>query len=405
MTEQGLSGVKVLDLTWHIAGPYCTKYLADSGAEVIKVEMPGTGDPARQMSPFYKDDPHPEKSGIFLHLNTSKKGVTLNLRTDTGVKIFKELVKAADILVESFRPHVMPGLGLGYPELEKINPRLVMTSISSFGQTGPYREYKATDMIMYGIGGAMYWTGVPSREPVRLGDTVVSCQVGVMASVATTMALYGAEIRGYGEHIDFAAYESIRGSIDRAGTDCLAYQYSGTYDKRAPSNTRSFPNGVYPCKDGYFDLSGGGVVFFPRVCRMIGRPELAKDPRYCTAEAQIDIHRKEEFDAEIFYPWILERTRKEVWAEAQASNILSGPVFNSQDLYEDEHYQGRNYWQEVEHPVTGKLLYPGATYRSEEMPWKVSRPAPLLGQHNEEVYGALGYTKEDLVRLRESGVI
>src|SRR5512139_3193047 len=137
MKEQGLSGVRVLDLTWHIAGPYCTKYIADAGADVIKVERPDYGDTERRMAPFFKDDPHPEKSGLFLHLNTNKRGVTLNLKSETGKRIFKELVKDADVLVESFRPRVMPSLGLDYETLDKINPRLVMTSISNFGQRGP----------------------------------------------------------------------------------------------------------------------------------------------------------------------------------------------------------------------------------------------------------------------------
>ena len=138
MPEQALSDVKVLDLTWYIAGPYCTKLLADYGADVIKVERPGAGDPARSMGPFLGDDPHPEKSGLFLHLNTNKRGITLNLKSQACKRIFKELVKDVDILVESFSPRVMPSLGLGYEELEKLNPRLVMTSISNFGQTGPY---------------------------------------------------------------------------------------------------------------------------------------------------------------------------------------------------------------------------------------------------------------------------
>lgn len=403
MTEQGLSGIKVLDLTWHIAGPYCTKYLADSGADVIKLERPGPGDPARNLPPFFKDDPHPEKSGLFLHLNTNKRGITLNLKTETGRTIFKELVKDSDLLVESFRPHVMPDLGLGYEVLEKINPRLIMVSISSFGQTGPYKEFKATDMIIYGMGGAMFWTGLPEREPLRLGGTVTSCQVGVMAATAAMLALYGAEKRGFGEHIDVAAYEVTRGDIDRASTDLTAYQYCGDYDQRQASGTVQYPYGVYPCKDGFFDLAGGGVVFFPRVARMLGRPELVRD--YGTAEAQGDGQRKEEFLSNIFQPWLMERTRNELWAAAQKANILSGPIFNSEDLLEDPHYRERKYWQEIEHPATGKLLYPGAPYRAEGMAWEVRRPAPLLGQHNGEIYGDLGYSENDLMRLREDGVI
>ena len=405
MTEQALSDVKVLDLTWHIAGPYCTKLLADYGADVIKVERPGEGDPARSMGPFFRDDPHPEKSGLFLHLNTNKRSITLNLKSETGKKIFRELARDVDILVESFRPHVMPRLGLSYEELEKINPKLVMTSISSFGQTGPYKEFKATDMVIYGMGGAMYWTGLPEREPVRLGGRVITYQAGEIAAVATMFAFYAAEKRGYGEHLDVSAYEAERGSIDRASTDLIAFQYCGDPDVRAAATARSYPNGVYPCKDGYFHLTGGGVVFFPRSARMMGMPEMAKDPRYCTPDAQIDVNRKEEFEAQYFYPWLEQRTMRECWAAAQTQHIPSAPLLTTKDLLEDPHHRLREFWREVEHPVAGRLTYAGAPYRSTEAPWVLRRPAPLLGQHNDEVYGSLGYTREDLSKLRERGVI
>jgi crotonobetainyl-CoA:carnitine CoA-transferase CaiB-like acyl-CoA transferase len=403
MNEQGLSGVRVLDLTWHITGPYCTKYLSDAGAEVIKIERPDGGDPARRIAPFFQDAPHPEKSGLFLHLNTNKRSVTLNLKTLAGKRIFQEMIRNTDILVESFRPHVLPGLGLGYTELEKINPRLVMTSITSFGQTGPYREYKATDMIIYGMGGAMFWTGHPDRSPLRLGGTVISYQAGVMAAVATMMAFYGSEKRGSGEQVDFSVFETIRGHIDRSGTDLIAYQYCGDYDTRAATTSLMYPQGVQPCKDGYVDISGSGVVFFQRTARMLGKPELVE--KYGTREAQINPELREEFYNNEYRPWLERRTRREVWEAAQKANLLSGPIFSSRDLLEDPHYEARKYWKEADHPVCGKLLYPGAPYRTDEMPWDIRRPAPLLGQHNDEVYSALQYSPEELARFREDGVI
>ena len=155
MNQQPLSDVRVLDLTRHIAGPYCTKLLADSGADVIKVERAGSGDPARREGPFFGDDPHPEKSGLFLHLNTNKRGISLNLKSDTGKTILKELMREVDILVESFSPRVMPGLELDYHSLDKINPKLVMTSISNFGQSGPYRDFKASELVVSGMGSTM----------------------------------------------------------------------------------------------------------------------------------------------------------------------------------------------------------------------------------------------------------
>lgn len=403
MIAQGLSDIKVLDLSWHIAGPYCTKYLADSGAEVIKVELPGTGDPARMMAPFYRDDPQIEKSGLFLHLNTNKKGITLNLKSDAGKKIFLELVRDVDILVESFRPHVMPSLGLGYEVLAEVNPRLVMTSISSFGQTGPYKEYKATDMIIYGMGGAMFWTGQPDRSPLRLGGTVLSYQVGVMAAVATMTALFAAETRGSGEQVDLSAFEVIRGHIDRSGTDLVAYQYCGDYNKRSATASNMYPQGVHPCKDGYVDISGSGVAFFTRTAKMLGKPELVE--KYGTRKAQFDPDLRSEFYKDVYHPWLKERTRREIWDEAQQAGLLSGPVFSAADLLEDPHYKERDYWKEVDHPETGSLKYPGPPYRSENMQWKIKHPAPLLGQHNEEIFGLLGYRKKNLAQLKENGVI
>ena len=405
MPEPALSDVKVLDLTWHIAGPYCTKLLADYGAEVIKVEQPGEGDPARCMGPFLGDDPHPEKSGLFLQLNTNKKGITLNLKSATGKKLFKELLREADILVESFRPRVMPSLGLSYEELEQINPKLVMTSISSFGQTGPYRDYEASDTIIYGMGGAMYFTGIPEREPVKLGGTIIQYQVGNLAAAATIMALYARDVLGRGQWVDLSAFESQAGSIDRRGSDLVAYQYCGDADMRATALRRTYPYGVYPCKDGYFDLAGGGIVMFHRTARMIGMPELTKDPRFSTPVGLADPHNKQDFDGEYFLPWLLQRTKREVWAAAQQCTILSGPIFTIDEVLADPHYKARGYWVEIEHPVAGKLRYPGQPFRMGENPWRLRRPAPLLGQHNEEVYAGLGYSKEDLVKLREMGVI
>ena len=166
MAPSALHGVKVLDLTHHIAGPYCTKLLSDFGAQVIKIERRG-GDPAREMPPFYHDEKHPEKSLLFLYLNTAKRSVTLNLKSDRGIHILRELAKDADILVENFSPRVMPSLELDFPILQALNPALVMVSISNFGQTGPYRDYKATDMVEYALGGLMYIFGSYDREPLK----------------------------------------------------------------------------------------------------------------------------------------------------------------------------------------------------------------------------------------------
>ena len=405
MAEQVLSYVKVLDLTWHIAGPYCTKLLADYGADVIKVERPGSGDPARRMGPFLRDDPHPEKSELFLHLNTNKKSITLNLKSDTGKKILRELVRGVDVVVENFSPHVMSSLGLDHESLEKINPQLVMTSISNFGQTGPYRDFKASELIIYGMGGAMYCNGLPEREPLKKGGRVIEYQGGVHGAVATMMALWVARTQGFGQHLDVSLIETQLGTIDRRMSHLVAYQYNGLPAARPYPLTSSarFPFGVYPCKDGYWELVGLGPVF-SRIAKMLGRPELVDDPRFNTLSAQSNPKNREAFDA-VFLPWCMARTKKECVDAGQAAGVLCGPINNSKDLLDDPHWKERGFWAEITHPLAGKLTYPGAPFKLGEGGWVVRLPAPLLGQHNGEVYGSLGYSKDDLVKLRERGVI
>jgi crotonobetainyl-CoA:carnitine CoA-transferase CaiB-like acyl-CoA transferase len=402
MADQALSDVKVLDLTWHIAGPYCTKLLADFGADVIKVERPAEGDPSRRMGPFPGDDPHSEKSGLFLHLNTNKRGITLNLKSAKGRNILKELVRNADILVENFRPGVMACLGLDYETLAAINPGLVMTSISNFGQTGPYRDFKATDIVEYALGGPMFSTGIPEREPLKLYNNVVAYQSGVLAADATMIALYGRDIRGTGEQIDFSIMEAMAGHIDRTPTMRIMYQYTGDINTRLPV-TQAFAGGVLPCKDGYVTLLGGSI-FFPKMVKMLGMPELLQNPRFTSLVEQAKPEVADEF-LEILLPWLLERKKTEVWEAAQAVQMLSSPHYTPEDLVNDPHYNARGFWVDIDHPVAGRCKFPGAPFIMSETAWQIKRPAPTLGQHNAEILNKLGYTVEDLVELKQQGAI
>jgi len=406
MLEQALSGVKVLDLTWQIAGPYCTKLLADYGADVIKVERPGKGDPTRAMGPFFKDDPNPEKSGLFLHLNTNKKGITLNLKSATGKKIFKQLIADSDILVESFSPHVMPSLGLDYQTLEKLNPRLVMISISSFGQTGPYRDFKASEIVEYAMGGEMCSTGIAGREPLKLGGNVIQYQAGTVAAVATMSALYAAEGQGIGQHVDISIMETQAGSADRRIMYILGYIMAGVITTRWPPPREAvrmliMPQGIYPCEDGFVNTLSL-PQWWSRYIEALGMPELKDDPRFqnvYSAEAGM------EFDA-IWYSWLADHNKQELFDIFLKSKIAAAPVNSPEDLMKYTQLKAREYFVEVDHPETGKVTYPGAPFKMSETSWKIRQPAPLLGQHNEEIYcRLLGYTKEELVKLREGGII
>lgn len=402
MADQALSDVKVLDLTWHVAGPYCTKLLADYGADVIKVERPAKGDPTRMWGPFPGDSPDPEKSALFLHLNTNKQGITLNLKSAAGQRIIKELVPEVAIVVESFQPGVMARLGLDYQTLAAINPRLVMVSISNFGQTGPYRDFKATDMVEYALGGPMFSTGIPEREPLKLYNHVVEYQAGACAAVATMIALYGSEVRGSGEQVDISIMETQAGGIDRTPTMRITYQYTGDVNPRLPVGW-AFASGIFPCQDGYMDIMGGNI-FFPKMAQMLGMPELLQHPTFSNFIEQAKPEVAEEF-LTILLPWLQERTMREIWEAAQNVQMLSAPVYTSEDLLKDPHYNERGVWVEIDHPAAGRVTYPGAPFKMMETPWGVRRPAPLLGQHNQEVLGKLGYTEDDLVTLRQQGVI
>ena len=403
MTEQALSNVKVLDLTWYIAGPYCTKMLADFGAEVIKVERPGSGDPARSLGPFLGDDPGPERSGLFLHLNTNKQGITLNLKTKAGKKIFTELVKDADILVESFSPHVMSGLGLDYQALEKVNSNLVMTSISNFGQTGPYRDFKATEITIDAMGHAMSSHGLPDREPLKRGENCLQYQGGLIAAVATMGAFLVSRLQGVGQQVDVSLMETQAGSIDYRTQNLLGYNYTGYEAPRVDIRLGGLcilPYGVYPCKDGAAQFLMH-PVWVERFCQMVGMSEAEFKERFPDV---LDFSRKDEVTA-IFLNWTMPRTKLEVMHQAQAAKCAGTAVYTPEDLLHDPHFKGRGYFVTIDHLASGELKYPGAPFTSEQLPWKVRTPAPLLGEHNGEVYRRLGYSQEDLVRLREMGVI
>ena len=403
MVGGALSHIKVLDFTTHVAGPYCTKLLADYGADVIKVERPGVGDSARGMGPFPGDIPHPEKSGLFLHLNTNKRSITLDLKSSAGKKIAMGLSMDANLIVENFRPGVMDRLGLGLEALQVPNPKLVMTSISNFGQSGPYRDYKSSDLLVYGMGGEMNSTGLDDREPIKLGANIVLYQAGSVAAVGSAGALFLSQDDGTGQLVDVSIMETQVGSIDRRMSALIAYQYTGENSVRAPLGASGYPIGVYPCKDGYLEVTGG-LIYFPRVVQMLGDPPELLHPRWYQPESQTDPELKGEFEAH-FLSWTLQHGKCEAWRIAQESGVLSGPLNTMEDLSNDKHFNARGAFTQIDHPVTGSLKYPGRPFIMSESPWDVRRPAPLLGQHNQEILEELGYGSNDVARLRTQGVI
>lgn len=399
-----LADVTVLDLTSGIAGPFCAKLLAGLGAEVIKIERPWGGDPTRQVGPFLRDEPHAETSAIFLDLNGGKKSVTLNLRSTPGAAIARELATGADMLIESFTPGAMERLGLGYDRVRGSNPRLTYVSISNFGQNGPYRDYKGSDIVFFGMGGEMFSTGLPDRSPIRLANYIVQHQAGNLAAAAALMDFQGSSRGGAGQRLDISIYESAASSVDRRFQYLLGYAYNHAIPNRSDNIWAAYPTGVYPCKDGFIDIFGGGRQFFPRTCRMIGRPELVEDPRFASDADLIDSGRKDEFDA-IFLSWSIDHTRAECLEAAQRANVYAAPMLTPEDVFHDAHYRERGFFVEVQHPIVGTIGIPGAPAIFSETPWTAS-PAPLLGEHTPEILsGRLGYSSRELSRLRQADVI
>lgn len=406
MADAALQGVKVIDFTHYIAGPFCTKLLADYGAEVIKIERPNGGDPARGMGPFYHDEPGMEKSGLFLHLNTNKKSITLNLKTELGHRIAKELVEEADLVVESFPPGVMDRLGLGYEALEQISPEVVMVSISNFGQWGPYRDHKLTDIVAFAMGGVMSITGFAGREPIKMALTARQMVAGNMAATGAVAALLGQRLQGIGQHVDFSIFEFEAGTPDRGSHNLVTVAYSGIpFWKRNPAGQGVLPTilpaGVFQCQDGYVEFSAQRWEPF---CLMMDHPELIVDPRFAAPEAIYNLEYKEEVH-QIFLEWLKPLTKGETMEKAQAAGIFAAALNTMEDLFQDRHFRERGFFVAVDHPVVGELEYPGAPFKMSESPWQAGR-APLLGEHNQEIYcGRLGYSNADLVLMRQLGII
>ncbi|MDP6716290.1 MAG: CoA transferase, partial [SAR202 cluster bacterium] len=395
MFDNALEGVRVLDLTHHVAGPQCTKLLADYGADVIKVERP-SGDPARSMGPFQNDVPHPEKSGLFLHLNTNKRSMTVNLKHANGLGIVKELARESDIVIENFRPGHMDALGLGYDVLEKINPAVVLTSISNFGQTGPYRDMKSSDIVAYAMGGPMNITGHADYEPLKLAGNIVATHAGSVAAYATMVALWEAEDTGEGQHVDTSIYETQAGFRDRRVIYLTAHAYTGESYSRPDPGYR-VASGTKPCADGFVNIMGFGPRF-KNIAEMIGHPELADDPKFTDPSGRSDPEVAMAFD-EFYFPWLMERTKLEAVKDAQDHQLLAGPINTVEDIFGDPHFEHRDFWDSIDHPETGELKYTGRPFKMSGAELPPRNAAPLLGQHTVEVLESLGRSKQDISLL------
>ena len=401
-TRGALAGIKVVECAQFVAGPYCTRLLADLGAEIIKIEEPGIGDESRRKGPFLNDVPHPEKSGLFLYLNINKLGITLNLSLKTGQKLFRELIQGADILVEDEPPGFMKQLGLDYEVLKGLNPRLIHTSITPFGQTGPYKDYKAYYLNSYHSGGEGYTTpggtDLPDQPPLKVGKFVGEYLSGIGAGVAILAALYWRESSGLGQYIDISKQEVLAG-INAA--ELVRYPNDGAISTR---KTRGYLSaGVFRCQDGYVELAFQQEKTWHIFVEMMGHPQWSKDDKFK------DFSSREKNAAELkqhIAEFLKEYKREEIYQIAQEKRCTLGPYLTLNEVVNNQQMKWRGFFVDIGRQEVGRLSYPSGPYKFSETPWKCHRPAPLLGQHNEEVYcQRLGYSKDELVRLGEAGVV
>jgi crotonobetainyl-CoA:carnitine CoA-transferase CaiB-like acyl-CoA transferase len=397
--SQALASIRVLDLTQYIAGPFCTKLMADFGAEVIKVEPPGAGDVSRGYGPFKYGLPDREASGLYLYCNTNKKSITLDIETDTGREIARRLASQVDVVVESFPPGRMAALGLGYEALSASNPRLVMLSISMFGQDGPWRDWKADEVNLHAISGLMSITGDPDREPLKNGGHQALYNTGINAFTAVTVASYAQQTLGVGQHVDVSAYETMSFLLEPPRV--LQASQQGTFTERVGNKTT-----LLPAADGHVNvIRGGSGVFVEVLAKVTGNeafvaPHLRNAPLVGPGAAEAN----EEIEA-LLMPWTIEHGKEEFYHAGQAGGQNFGYVASPEDMLNSPHLKAREYYVEVDHPVAGRLAYPGAPFKMSDSPWRAGR-APLLGEHNEEVYsGMLGYSRADMADLSRAGVI
>ncbi len=398
MPDGLLAGVRVLDLGSHIAGPFCAKLLADYGADVIKVEPPAAGDVARRAGPFVGDDPHPEKSVPFLYNNTNKRGVTLDFGSATGRGILNSLLQSADVLVESFSPAEAEALSLGYPDLERVNPALVATSITPFGQTGPYRDLASTDIVTCALSGLMYHSGDSDREPLHNALDQSLYVAGANAAAATLVALFQRLTTGSGQQVDVSVAECLAAHLVQA---VPYYTYLGAIKGRRQVRGSGFEE-LVPARDGYAVPSVQGSQPWSVVADLIGLEEL-HDERFATGAGRIE-HGEEL--KQLLIKGLANWDRKPLFQASGERRLVFGMAQDAGDLFHCPHLRERGFFVEFEHPVAGRAEYPGMAPRLSEGDFQIRMPAPLLGQHNAEVYcEELGYTPGDLVSLRALGVI
>ena len=396
-----LEGLTVLDFTGHIAGPYATKLLADLGARVIKVERP-RGDCSRQLGPFLEDTAGVERSGTYQFLNTNKESIVIDLKRPAAREVVAPLTGLADLVVTSFPPAVANRLGLGYDDLRGWKD-VPLVRVSNFGQEGPYRDYRLSDTVLYAMGAEMWSHGTLDREPLKIGGTAALLQCGAMAAVAALGAVTAYEVHGIGQVVDVPLFDTQINCVDRRSSAILAYRFSGRVNARPAASGAGLAGGVYPVADGYVEVTASAGNYWARFAAMIGDPMLMSS-EWNSPLKQADPAAREQADA-IVYPWMLGRTRMEVWQAARREHALVAPLLTGEDIYGDPAFRDRGMWTEVERATLGTFPMLGRPYILSETPWRIRRTAPMLGEHTRPLLAEAGFDDGAIATLFDEGVV
>ncbi len=394
---QALQNLTVLDLTRVVSAPYAASVLGDFGANVIKIEMPGSGDDARGYGPYENGE-----SMYYANLNRNKRGITLNLKTQEGKDILKSLVKEADILLENYRPGVMDKLGLGYDVLKEINPRLIYGALSGFGSYGPYSQRPGYDIISQGMGGLMSVTGAKGGEPTRSGNAMGDILGGMNLVIGVLMAVNARNMTGVGQRIDVSLVDSVVASLENA---YIRYFKSGELPVRNGNAYASIaPYDTYRAKDGRVIIACGNQKLYERLCNeVLDMAWMITDERFLNVPLRV---ANNEIQKQYIEEWTMQYTVDEIVEKVLAKGIPAAPIFNVKQITEDEHIaKAREMFIEIDHPTIGRMKVNGSPIKLMDMMPRINCPAPTLGQHNEEILEGLGYTAEQIADFKERGVI
>lgn len=409
-----LSPYRVLDLTDE-KGLVCGRILGDFGADVIKIEPPG-GDPCRNIGPFYHDIADPEKSLFWFAYCANRRGITLNIEAADGREIFKKLVRTADVVLESFPPGYLDSLGLGYSHLSEVNPRIIMTSITPFGQTGPYSHFKGPDLITWSVGGMTKVSGDPDRPPIRMSFPQSYPNGGAVGATGTVLAIYYRTVTGEGQHVDVSIQEQVIRTLAnvRQFWDVCRINLNRAGQFRTGLSTSANQRLIWRCADGYVNYPVYGGITGARTNRALvewmnsegivddylNSMDWIRYDMACTTQEEFD---RMEVPISKFF---MRHTMSELFDSALERGIMLYPVYSPKEIVEDPHLADREFWQQLEHPeLNDTITYPGAFLKLSETFCGLRRRAPLIGEHNREIYAELGLSQQELLILKQAGVI